>query len=217
MDIKALIRQYFDSSNGTPTIDVFDNDTIYSIYQKVVGFLTSKMDIETSMLQAMSYCFYEILDNVLTHSGKMLGSVLTDYNAVKQSLRVLVADDGIGIYKSLSQHAKYASITEEEALKSCIEDSVTDGKGMGFGLYSTSLLAQNVGIQFEIRSGIHKLQLVNNDFIVTDAEPWQGTLVFMELHTDKEINPNAVVANRTDCISQYNEEFLEKTNIEDLW
>ena len=217
MDIKALIRQYFDSAEGTPTIDVFDNDTIYAIYQKVIGVLTHNMEIETTMLQALSYCFYEVLDNVLTHSGKILGSVLTHYDAKKQSLRVLVADDGIGIHKSLSQESKYASITEAEALKACIEDSVTDGKGMGFGLYSTSLLVKNIGIQFEIHSGTHKLQLVDNDFIVTDAEPWQGTLVFLEVHTNKEINPNTIVANRTDCVSQYNEEFLDKANIEDLW
>lgn len=217
MDINSLIRQYFDSSKGTPTIDVFDNDTIYSIYQKVIGVLTRNMEVETTMLQALSYCFYEVLDNVLTHSGKILGSVLTDYDAEKQSLRVLVADDGMGIRQSLSQYPKYASITEEEALKTCIDDSVTDGKGMGFGLYSTSLLVKNVGIQFEIHSGKHKLQLVNNEFVVTNAELWQGTLVFLEVHTNKEINPNAIVANRTDCISQYNEEFLDKTNIEDLW
>lgn len=216
MDINSLIRQYFDLSH-TPTIDVFDNDTIYPIYQKVIGVLTRNMEIETTMLQALSYCFYEVLDNVLTHSGKILGSVLTYYDANQQTLRVLVADDGIGIQQSLSQYPKYADISEDEALKVCIEDSVTDGKGMGFGLYSTSLLAKNVGIRFEIHSGMHKLQLKNNEFEVTDAEPWQGTLVFLEVHTNKEIDPNAVVANRTDCISQYNEEFLDKAKIEDLW
>jgi len=216
MDINSLIRQYFDLSH-TPTIDVFDNDTIYPIYQKVIGVLTRNMEIETTMLQALSYCFYEVLDNVLTHSGKILGSVLTYYDANQQTLRVLVADDGIGIQQSLSQYPKYAAISEAEALKSCIEDSVTDGKGMGFGLYSTSLLAKNVGIRFEIHSGMHKLQLKNDEFEVTDAEPWQGTLVFLEVHTNKEIDPNAVVANRTDCISQYNEEFLDKAKIEDLW
>jgi len=135
----------------------------------------------------------------------------------QQTLRVLVADDGIGIQQSLSQYPKYADISEAEALKVCIEDSVTDGKGMGFGLYSTSLLAKNVGIRFEIHSGTHKLQLKNNEFEVTEAEPWQGTLVFLEVHTNREIDPNAVVANRTDCISQYNEEFLDKAKIEDLW
>ena len=38
----------------------------YSVYQRVVSVLTQYIDIETTVLQAMSYCFYEILDNVLT-------------------------------------------------------------------------------------------------------------------------------------------------------
>lgn len=217
MDINSLIQQYFPTSKHNLSIDVFDAETIYAIYQKVVGVLTHHLEIEMTMLQAMSYCFYEVLDNVLTHSGKILGSVLTDYDAERQSLRILVADDGIGIQKSLSQYPKYADISEQDALKACVEDSVTDGKGMGFGLYSTSLLIKNIGIQFEIHSGSHKLRFIDGRFVVEPAEFWQGTLVFLELSTDKEIDPNAVVANRTDCASQYNEEFLDKSNIDNLW
>ena len=33
---------------------------------------------------------------------------------------------------------KYAEINESEALRICVKDAITDGKGMGFGLYSTS-------------------------------------------------------------------------------
>lgn len=219
MDIKSLLTQYFSScpSNSSPTIDVFDADTIYSVYQKVVGLLTEHLEIETSMLQAMSYCFYEVLDNVLTHSGKVLGTVLTYYNNKEHTLRILVADDGMGVQKSLSQEQKYQFITEEEALRACIEDSVTDGKGMGFGLYSTSLLAQNLAIQFEIHSGTHKLQLEDQIMSVAEANFWKGTLVFLELQTNKEIDPSTVVANRTDCATQYNEAFLDNPQIEDLW
>ena len=52
------------------TIDVFDEKNIYDVYHRVVSVLTKHLDIETTVLEAMSYCFYEILDNVLTHSGK---------------------------------------------------------------------------------------------------------------------------------------------------
>lgn len=105
------------------------------------------MEIETTVLQAMSYCFYEILDNVLTHSGKELGTVITHYDSVEHVLSFLVADDGIGVRASLSENEEYAQITEPEALKMCIKDVITDGKGMGFGLYSTSLLARDAGLR----------------------------------------------------------------------
>ena len=217
MDINSLLTQYFPTSKTPPSIDVFDAETIYAVYRKVIELLTRHMEIETTMLQGLSYCYYEVLDNVLTHSGKTLGSVLSYYDADAHSLRILVADDGIGVRASLASAEKYRNISEEEALLSCIKDSVTDGKGMGFGLYSTSLLAQNVAIQFEIRSGEHKLQLIQGNMCVSPADKWQGTLVFLELHTNQEIDPQSVVANRTDCVNEYNSLFLSDSKIDDLW
>ena len=80
--------------------------------------------METTVLQAMSYCFYEILDNVLTHSGKELGTVITHYDAADHILSFLVADDGIGMQASLSENEKFTNISEEEALRMCIQDAV---------------------------------------------------------------------------------------------
>ena len=99
----------------------------------------------------------------------------------------------------------------------CIHDSVTDGKGMGFGLYSTSLLVQNVGLRFDIRSGNHTLRLQDGKSTVTDSDTWQGTIVYLQLRTDKEINPAEVVANRTNVVEQYNEAFLNDNELEKLW
>ena len=46
---------------------------------------------------------------------------------------------------------------------------------------------------------------------------WQGTIVYFELHSDKEIDPNDVVDNRTDCESQFNEEFCGEDELDNLW
>lgn len=216
MNLSTLIKQYFHSSNNDATIDVFDEKNIYSVYQRVVSVLTQHIDIETTVLQAMSYCFYEILDNVFTHSGKELGTVITHYDASNHILSFLVADDGIGVQASLSENEKYLNISEPEALKICIKDAVTDGKGMGFGLYSTSLLARDAGLRFEVRSGNHTLQ-VNGVESTTESEFWQGTIVYLQLRTNKEINPAEVVANRTNVAAQYNETFLNDNELEELW
>ena len=216
MDVASLLKQFFPKTE-TITIDVFDAKNIYDVYHRIVGVLTQHIDIETTVLQAMSYCFYEVLDNVLTHSGKELGTVITNYNAEKHLLDFLVADDGKGIRESLAENEEYATISEAEALTKCIQDSVTDGKGMGFGLYSTSLLARDAGVRFEIYSGTHKLVCRDNAFSIEEAPLWQGTVVFMEITTNKEIDPKEVVANRTDCATQYNELFLNDTELEQLW
>ena len=60
MDVSFLIKQYFDGTDNV-SIDVFDSYTLNDVYQQVVATLTSHFEIEVSVLQALSYCFYEIL------------------------------------------------------------------------------------------------------------------------------------------------------------
>ena len=217
MNVSTLIKQYFESDSNDVTIDVFDEKNIYTVYQRVIETLTHYINIETTLLQALSYCFYEILDNVLTHSGKELGTVISHYNPVGHTLSLLVADDGQGIQASLTENVKYSELTEPEALDLCICDSVTDGKGMGFGLYTTSLLAKDAGLRFDIRSGNHTLKWKEGKCSVTESDTWQGTIVYLQLRTDKEIDPSKVVANRTNAAEQYNELFLKDNELEELW
>lgn len=217
MNIASLLKQYFSDACETATIDVFDAESIYIVYQRVVAALNTYLEIELGVLQAMSYCFYEILDNVLIHSGRKIGTVVTQYDADRSSLRILVADDGRGIRASLADNPVHSDISEAQALKLCVQDSVTDGKGMGFGLYSTSRLIQNAGIRFEIHSGEHKLSISSGQMHINPADSWQGTIVFMELNTSTDLNPNDVLANRTDAATEYNETFLDDSAIDKLW
>lgn len=217
MNLTKLIKQYFPSGNDDITIDVFDEKNIYDVYQRVVGILTQYIEIETTVLQAMSYCFYEILDNVLTHSGKEMGTIITHYDSANHILSFLVADDGIGVRASLSENNNYSDVTEPDALRMCIQDAITDGKGMGFGLYSTSLLVRDAGLQFVVRSGNHRLLVQNGVESIAESDFWQGTVVYLQLHTNREINPAEVVANRTNVAAQYNETFLIDNELEELW
>ena len=50
-----------------------------------------------------------------------------------------------------------------------------------------------------------------------EALKWQGTIVYFELYSNKEIDPNDVVDNRTDCESQFNEEFCGEDDLDNLW
>ena len=217
MNVDKLIHKYFKGNQLSPTIEVFDNDTIYNTYTDIVRLLNGYPDIELTMLQGLSYCFYEILDNVLTHSEKICGTVLMRYLPEENIIQILVADDGIGVKASLCANPKYENISEEEAVRTCIMDGVTDGKGMGFGLYSTSRLIQNVGITLEIHSGNSLLIYDGSKTQIVKASYWQGTIVYFELHSNKEINPNDIVDNRTDCEGQFNDEFMKEDELDNLW
>lgn len=217
MNVDRLIKRYFSDTDLQPMIEVFDHDTIYGTYRDIVALLNSYPDVEVSVLQALSYCFYEVLDNVLTHSERKCGTAIMQYVPEANKIQILVADDGIGVAASLRTNPQYADISETDAVRHCIDDGVTDGKGMGFGLYSTSRLIKNVGITLEIHSGSSKLLYDGVNIRMEDALKWQGTIVYIELYSNKEIDPNDVVDNRTDCESQFNEEFCGEDELDNLW
>lgn len=217
MNVDRLIKRYFSDTDRQPMIEVFDHDTIYGTYRDIVALLNSYPDVEVSVLQALSYCFYEVLDNVLTHSERKCGTAIMQYVPEANKIQILVADDGIGVAASLRTNPQYADISETDAVRHCIDDGVTDGKGMGFGLYSTSRLIKNVGITLEIHSGSSKLLYDGVNIRMEDALKWQGTIVYIELYSNKEIDPNDVVDNRTDCESQFNEEFCGEDELDNLW
>mgnify|MGYP003466640931 FL=1 len=217
MNVDRLIKRYFTDGDMHPMIEVFDHDTIYGTYRDIVALLNSYPDVEVSVLQALSYCFYEVLDNVLTHSERKCGTAIMRYVPEANKIQILVADDGIGVADSLRTNPQYADISEMDAVRHCIDDGVTDGKGMGFGLYSTSRLIKNVGITLEIHSDHSKLVYDGVNIRMEEALNWQGTIVYFELYSNKEIDPNDVVDNRTDCESQFNEEFCGEDDLDNLW
>ena len=115
MDVAFLLDRYFKGTNNV-SIDVFDAQTLNAVYRDVIKILTSHFEIEVSVLQALSYCLYEVMDNVHIHSGKPLGTAMTYYDSTGKTLRILIADDGIGIKASLAENSKYRDVTESEAL-----------------------------------------------------------------------------------------------------
>lgn len=216
MDVAFLLDKYFKGAENV-SIDVFDAQTLNSVYKDVVTAMTSHFEIEVSVLQALSYCLYEMMDNVHIHSGKPLGTAMTSYDDTKKTLSILIADDGMGIKASLSENEQYCEITEAEAIKMCLEDKITDGKGLGFGLYTTSRLVDCIGKEFILHSGMHKLIRKDGQESVVENGFWQGTLIYMVIGTGEEIDPNQIVDYRTDVVEEYNETFVESSEIESLW
>ena len=216
MDVAFLIDKYFKDAKNV-SIDVFDAHTLNNVYKDVITAMTSNLEIEVSVLQALSYCLYEMMDNVHIHSGKPLGTAMTHYDKAQKTLSILIADDGMGVQASLSENEKYKDISEAEALKMCLEDKITDGKGLGFGLYTTSRLVDSIGKEFILHSGSHKLIRKDGAESVVENGFWQGTLIYMVIGTGEEIDPNQIVDHRTNAAEEFNETFVETNELESLW
>ena len=216
MDVAFLIDKYFKDAKNV-SIDVFDAHTLNNVYKDVITAMTSNLEIEVSVLQALSYCLYEMMDNVHIHSGKPLGTAMTHYDKAQKTMSILIADDGMGVQASLSENEKYKDISEAEALKMCLEDKITDGKGLGFGLYTTSRLVDSIGKEFILHSGSHKLIRKDGAESVVENGFWQGTLIYMVIGTGEEIDPNQIVDHRTNAAEEFNETFVETNELESLW
>lgn len=196
---------------------VFNEDSIYDVYAKVSKDLLSFVNMELGVLQAFSYCLYELADNVLNHSGETTGNLQVQYFDKDYSLNVDVIDNGIGIWKSLSNTVKYSSVREDEALKNCIEDGVTDGKGRGFGLYSTSLLIKNTDSFMSILSGHYTLFYTKKETLVSKSNFYHGTKVHLEINTNIDMPANKILADRADGENEFNECFLMVSPFNNLW
>ena len=79
------------------------------------------------------------------------------------------------------------------------------------------MLARDAGLRFEVRSGDNTLLVQNGAETTTKSDFWQGTIVYLQLHTNREIDPAEVVANRTNVAGQYNDTFLTDNELEELW
>lgn len=179
--------------------------------------MSGNPNIELGVMQALSYCFYEILDNVLTHSEKNCGTAVLHFNANTNRIVILVADDGIGIEASLKQNDKYFDVSSEEALRLCIRDNVTDGKGMGFGLFSTSMLVEHAGVVLTIHSGKHILSFDGKTVSVSEDDYWQGTVICFELKSDVELDSKDILDGRVDAESEFNDTFIDSDDLDNLW
>jgi hypothetical protein len=64
---------------------------------------------------------------------------------------------------------------------------------------------------------VYSISLHPGNEAISVSAFWQGTIIYLQIQTNKEINPAEVVANRTNVAAQYNEIFLKDNELEELW
>lgn len=67
------------------------------------------------------------------------------------------------------------------------------------------------------RNVMRTLTIRNGLTGVTENGFWQGTILYMELNTSRDIDPQSVVDHRTDAEGEYNEGFIETDELTSLW
>lgn len=102
----------------------------------------------------------------------------------------MICDNGIGIREALKNGKRkdYRHISEAEALSLCIQRGVTNGQGLGFGLYATSRFIQLNNGDMLLYSGNHSLAINGENVAVSKGDFWPGTLVAMRIRTNIPVN-----------------------------
>jgi anti-sigma regulatory factor (Ser/Thr protein kinase) len=201
-------------------IEIFNyhEKNVNSLDDSIINILTQKTEIEETVIQVLSFCLGEVLDNSLRHSTKDNGWCVAQYYSKSKEIRIMICDTGTGIHKSLTSGAntELSSLTASEALEKCIEKGVTNGDGMGFGLYATAKFAKANKGELIIYSGDKFLTHNQSETKVKEGNFWQGTFVFLKIKANNKVIPEVITDGYTDYIDAYNERFKE-TDIDSLW
>lgn len=147
-------------------------------------------ELEDSVFGMLNYCFFEIVDNVHTHSKSEIGGYLIAQRFPKEGkLSITVIDCGKGIYSSLteSEKSKYKHLNEDEAIRYCIRELVTDGEGQGNGLYHTKEFVESNDGELYIYSGNKKLIIKKGMLYTENIHKFNGTIVHVKLNMNNRI------------------------------
>lgn len=133
---------------------------VADLTQAYIDFLSRTDECEEGVLDGLTWCINEILDNVLIHSGENYGFIMAQYHPQNKHIAVCVYDYGMGIYNSLKD-SKHKPRTPLDAISYAIQEGVGDGKGQGNGLYGLyKIVCENKG-SLTITSGPASLRLDN--------------------------------------------------------
>lgn len=151
---------------------------------------------EAGVIDALTWCLFEVLDNVFQHSRAECGYVMMQLHPKSRRCAIAVSDTGIGVHKSFVEAGVYRADTAYDALKLAVQERVTSkSKNMGNGLYGLIRVVGLNGGSLSIQSGRGILDFRDGKLDgsasptrpVLEPEFHQGTTVDWQLNTAAQV------------------------------
>jgi len=198
-------------------ITEFNADNLYDVIQDTVRIFQKTLRLENSILDCVNHCFGEVVCNVDMHAeSQSAGVIYAQYFPNAKKLSIFIIDCGIGFHESLKKSEEFKEISHEECLLKCCEKGVTDGSGKGIGLYHTSLFISDNDGQMKINTCGKQLIKNNKVETVIDTSHWQGSIINLELKTNKVVDYQTVFEGYEPLTFAENEECINE-KIAELW
>lgn len=145
-----------------------------------------------NIINCLNYCLFEVIDNVDLHANSIIDGYTVAQNYPKlNELRIIVLDAGQGIHKALTETngSNYKSLSKEQALEYCVRKNVTNGIGMGNGLYHTTKFIECNKGEMIIYSGDCYLTIKDGEKRIKKGPYWQGSIIYFNIKTNIDVDP----------------------------
>lgn len=174
-------------------------------------------------IQAVQYCFSELIRNVLEHAGGAPAFACAQYYEAARKVSIGVADCGVGLLASLRR--SHAIERDQDAIMAALKPGITGAPpqmygtsdNAGVGLFFTKSIAKASGEYFAILSGqsafrlrrrrrLEQLKLfadpARDRHDLYDGLPrWNGTVVAVDIGVRRERRFESTMAAIRDAIS----------------
>lgn len=167
-----------------PARFIKDDDDLIKSVDEILDCILRATDVESKHdFSTIEWTINEIAENILRHSESSFGGIihLSKFTKNKKCIEIVLADGGIGIPLSLKKNDRYTNKEDVELVRLAINEGVTNGNGMGNGLFGAYSLSKISGGYFKIYSGYSSLVTNYDNMCTLRAEktkiPFSGTSI----------------------------------------
>jgi anti-anti-sigma regulatory factor len=171
--------------------------------------LTDQVHCEEGVIDAITWCLYEVMDNVFAHSRAEAGYVMMQLHKAERRCVIAVGDTGIGIQRSLAEtRAAALDVLKDPAaaIAYALQQGATSkgGAHQGNGLFGLRRAVEINGGELCVTSGWGRWgirsgtvsQETNRYRELADREDHQSTLVDWQLDCSQKVRIDEALGGR---------------------
>jgi hypothetical protein len=205
-DVPMFVSENLNQLSRSPFDRVWHFHNSEDINNLVDAFVQEVSQIsicEPGVLEGISWCLNEVMDNVLQHSKGNQGYIMGQVHRTTRHIALCIFDPGQGIYNSLKD-TRYAPRNPVDAITLAIKEGVTRDKkiGQGNGMWGLHNIVKANSGRLAITSNGACYKLMENDIKTYRGLPYLSreegfTTIDFQIDFDKGISITEALGGHT--------------------